>query len=233
MPVSISPAQPKDAVDIAALHVQAFSPNALMRAIYPTPAIWAALQGCVEEKILADMKEPKITVLVAKHTDEAEVREEQGKTVGYAVWCHPIKAEEQDWKLPTWKLPEGTDWNVLKPWLAAAGKIVEEVIGHTPHYGRWWCYVLLHDLRCGLTGGLDLMWLAVSPDYSRMGIGTLLLRWGMDLCEKEGVSVYLDSTLEAAQTFYQKAGFIERGRIRLVVNEEMYEEVAFVYEPKR
>ncbi|KAI4681059.1 uncharacterized protein J4E88_005564 [Alternaria novae-zelandiae] len=213
MPVSISPAQPKDAVDIAALHVQAFSSNALMRAIYPTPAIWAALQGCVEEKILADMKEPKITVLVAKHTDEAEVREEQGKTVGYAVWCHPIKAEEQDWKLPTWKLPEGTDWNVLKPWLAAAGKIVEEVIGHTPHY--------------------DLMWLAVSPDYSRMGIGTLLLRWGMDLCEKEGVSVYLDSTLEAAQTFYQKAGFIERGRIRLVVNEEMYEEVAFVYEPKR
>ncbi|KAI4705190.1 hypothetical protein J4E81_000070 [Alternaria sp. BMP 2799] len=215
MPVSISPAQPKDAVDIAALHVQAFSSNALMRAIYPTPAIWAALQGCVEEKILADMKEPKITVLVAKHTDEAEVREEQGKTVGYAVWCHPIKAEEQDWKLPTWKLPEGTDWNVLKPWLAAAGKTVEEVIGHTPHYG------------------LDLMWLAVSPDYSRMGIGTLLLRWGMDLCEKEGVPVYLDSTVEAAQTFYQKAGFIERGRIRLVVNGEMYEEVAFVYEPKR
>ncbi|KAI4667978.1 uncharacterized protein J4E78_001799 [Alternaria triticimaculans] len=197
MPVSISPAQPKDAVDIAALHVQAFSSNALMRAIYPTPAIWAALQGCVEEKILADMKEPKITVLVAKHTDEAEVREEQGKTVGYAVWCHPIKAEEQDWKLPTWKLPEGTDWNVLKPWLAAAGKTVEEVIGHTPHYG------------------------------------TLLLRWGMDLCEKEGVPVYLDSTVEAAQTFYQKAGFIERGRIRLVVNGDMYEEVAFVYEPKR
>lgn len=232
MPVSISPAQPKDAVDIAALHVQAFSSNALMRAIYPTPAIWAALQGCVEEKILADMKEPKITVLVAKHTDEAEVREEQGKTVGYAVWCHPIKAEEQDWKLPTWKLPEGTDWNVLKPWLAAAGKTVEEVIGHTPHYGRW-CYVLLHDPRCGLIGGLDLMWLAVSPDYSRMGIGTLLLRWGMDLCEKEGVPVYLDSTVEAAQTFYQKAGFIERGRIRLVVNGDMYEEVAFVYEPKR
>ena len=61
----------------------------------------------------------------------------------------------------------------------------------------------------------------------------MLLRWGLDLCDKEGVPAGLDSTVEAAETFYQKAGFTERGRIRLPVNAEMYEEVACVYEPRR
>jgi hypothetical protein len=53
------------------------------------------------------------------------------------------------------------------------------------------------------------------------------------LCDKEGVPACLDSTVQAAETFYQKAGFTERGRIRLPVSAEMYEEVACVYEPRR
>jgi predicted N-acetyltransferase YhbS len=73
----------------------------------------------------------------------------------------------------------------------------------------------------------------VSSDYARQGIGTRLLRWGIDLCDKDGVPACLDSTVEAAKTFYQKAGFAERGRIRLVVNGKMYEEVTCVYEPKQ
>jgi predicted N-acetyltransferase YhbS len=77
------------------------------------------------------------------------------------------------------------------------------------------------------------MWLAVSSDYARQGIGTLLLQWGLDLCNKEGVPACLDSTVEAMDMFYHKAGFVEKGRIRLMVNGDMYEEVACVYEPRR
>jgi hypothetical protein len=136
MTVSISPAQPKDAAHIAALHVQAFSSNVLMRAIYPTPAIWTALQSTAEQKFTADMQDPKMTVLVAWYMDEAEMGEQgQGKIVGYAVWCHPVSAEEKGWKPPAWRLPEGTNWSVLRPWLAAAGKVSHEVIGDIPHYG--------------------------------------------------------------------------------------------------
>ncbi|CAN9109141.1 unnamed protein product [Alternaria alternata] len=212
MAISITSAEPKDAPHIAALHVQAFSSNVLMRAIYPTPAIWAAFQGSVEEKFTADIHDPNMTVLVARHTDEAGTGE-QGKIVGYAVWCHPVRTEGTAWKPPAWKLPAGTDWSVLRPWLAAAGKVSREVIGDRPHY--------------------DLTWLAVSSDYARQGIGSMLLRWGLDLCDKEGVPACLDSTVQAAETFYQKAGFTERGRIRLPVSAEMYEEVACVYEPRR
>ncbi|KAG9191857.1 hypothetical protein G6011_10591 [Alternaria panax] len=213
MTVSIAPALPDDAPHIAALHVQAFSSNVLMRAIYPTPAIWTAFQNSVEEKFTADMRDPNMTVLVARYVDEAETRkQERGVVVGYAVWCHPVRAGEEGWKPPAWKLPDGTDWSVLRPWLAAAAKVAHEVIGERPHY--------------------DLMWLAVSSDYARQGIGTLLLHWGLDLCEKEGVPACLDSTVEAAGTFYQKAGFTERGRIRLLVSGDMYEEVACVYAPR-
>jgi hypothetical protein len=61
----------------------------------------------------------------------------------------------------------------------------------------------------------------------------MLLRWGLDWCEKEGVHAYVESTVEAAEPFYRKAGFVEKGRIRLdlggVVG--MYEEVGCIYLP--
>jgi hypothetical protein len=135
MTVSISPAQPKDAVHIAALNAQAFSSNILMRAIYPTPAIWKAFQGYFEQKCLADMQDVKTTVLIARYIDDAEVEDAPGKIIGYAVWHHPVRAKEKDWNPPTSRLPEGTDWSVLRPWLAAAEQIAEEVVGDTPHYG--------------------------------------------------------------------------------------------------
>jgi hypothetical protein len=62
----------------------------------------------------------------------------------------------------------------------------------------------------------------------------MLTRCGLNLCEKEDVAAYVESTVEAAETFYAKAGFVERGRTRLELGGQdgMYEEVACVYEPK-
>ena len=58
------------------------------------------------------------------------------------------------------------------------------------------------------------------------------------MCDKEGVPAYVESTVEAAETFYAKAGFVEKGRIRLDLGGEgmseqtdLYEEVACTYEP--
>ena len=76
----------------------------------------------------------------------------------------------------------------------------------------------------------ELSWIAVSPDHSRQGVGTMLLRWGLDACDEQ--QVYLESTVEAAEAFYAKAGFREKGRIQLIVKGELYEEVACLYEPE-
>lgn len=60
----------------------------------------------------------------------------------------------------------------------------------------------------------------------------MLLRWGLDQCDQQGIPAYLESTTEAAKTFYAKAGFKEKGRIQLMVKGELYEEVACLYTPR-
>ncbi|CAE7175369.1 GNAT family acetyltransferase [Pyrenophora teres f. teres] len=221
-PVYLRPAHPLDAPKLAALHTSAFSSNKLMRAIYPTPQIWTAFQSAVEKKMVADMYDDHTTVMVAvakRVASEAGAEREAAlleigkgdEIVGFAVWIHPTPSKE-GFIPPAWNLPEGTDWGVLGPWKDAAEKVASDVIGESRHY--------------------ELSWLAVAPQCARRGVGTMLLCWGLDACEREHVPVYLDSTVDAAENFYRKAGFVEKGRIKLMVRGGMYEEVACLYDPK-
>jgi hypothetical protein len=126
MPAHIELAKPNDASRIAELHVQAFSPNALMQAIHGPPSTWETLHKSAEEKFLADMHDPNMSVLVA--------REDSGETAGYAVWVHPEKEKDRT-PSSTWNLPESTNWDVLRPWKEEAGKVAEEGIGDVLRYG--------------------------------------------------------------------------------------------------
>jgi ribosomal protein S18 acetylase RimI-like enzyme len=233
MTITINLAKLEDAARIAELHIQAFSPNALMQAIHGPPSTWQALQKSAEEKFRADMQNANMSVLVAREDDE------EMEVVGYAVWVHP-EEERARAPLPSWNLPESTNWDVLRPWKEEAGKVAEGVIRDTVHYGEFsnptsrplvWVVSWQYYAE-------ELAWLVVDPEYARRGIGTLLLRWGLDRCEKERVPTYVESTVEAAKTFYAKAGFVEKGRIRLDLGGEgnsgkkdLYEEVACTYEP--
>jgi ribosomal protein S18 acetylase RimI-like enzyme len=84
---------------------------------------------------------------------------------------------------------------------------------------------------------IELTWLVVAPSCARRGIGTKLLRWGLDLCDQHGLLAYVESTVEAAETFYEKAGFLKKERIRRDLcgkgkSDRMYEEVACIYKPQ-
>ncbi|KAF1829954.1 acyl-CoA N-acyltransferase [Decorospora gaudefroyi] len=209
MPFHIVAAKQEDAAQIARLHVQAFTSNVIMQAIYPSPSIWQELEKATETKILDDIEHPQTTVLAALDVDETS---SASKVVGYAVWSHPVYKDTAALDPTRWKLPPGTDYNVLGPWRAETAKVADCVIGRIPRY--------------------DLAWLVVSAAYVRRGIGTRLLRWGLDLCDSQNVPAYVESTVEAADDFYVKAGFEERDRIRLGVKGMMYEEVACVYVPR-
>ncbi|KAJ5652712.1 hypothetical protein N7507_010138 [Penicillium longicatenatum] len=52
--------------------------------------------------------------------------------------------------------------------------------------------------------------LCTHPDYWRRGAGSMIVKWGCDLADKEGVSAYLDSSKEGAP-LYQKFGFVDEG----------------------
>ncbi|KAJ6195251.1 acyl-CoA N-acyltransferase, partial [Bipolaris maydis] len=218
MAIRVYPATPSVAPRLASIHVSAFSSNRLMRAIYPTQAIWTAFECAVEEKLIADMLDERTSVVVAQSTDME--KDGGGEIVGFAVWCLACVEEKEDerssggkktYTAPRWNLPEGTDWDILNAWRAAAAKVADSTIGDCRHY--------------------ELSWIAVSPNHGRQGVGRMLLDWGLDTCNKQRVPAYLESTVEAAETFYAKVGFREKGRIQLVVKGELYEEVACVYEP--
>lgn len=62
-------ATPEDAPRIAEIHMAAFGPNAMLHAQFPTPTIRKRLQTCIEKKALADIDDPKTTVLVVISSD--------------------------------------------------------------------------------------------------------------------------------------------------------------------
>lgn len=51
--------------------------------------------------------------------------------------------------------------------------------------------------------------LVAHPDYRRQGAGSMLVRWGCDLADQNGVAAYLDAHEDAA-SLYRKFGFTDR-----------------------
>lgn len=62
-------ARREDVHRIAEIHMAAFGPNAMLHAQFPTPPTRKALQSCIANKALADIDNPKTTVLVVIISD--------------------------------------------------------------------------------------------------------------------------------------------------------------------
>ena len=56
----------------------------------------------------------------------------------------------------------------------------------------------------------DLDTLGTHPDYWRRGAGSLLVKWGCDLADADGVSAYVDASKDGAP-LYAKYGFVDEG----------------------
>lgn len=54
---------------------------------------------------------------------------------------------------------------------------------------------------------LDL--LCTDPDFQKRGAGSMLVKWGCDLADKDGVSAYVDASKSGAP-LYEKFGFVDR-----------------------
>lgn len=73
-----------------------------------------------------------------------------------------------------------------------------------------------HIIRClerwlltaGVGGATDLESLGTHPDYQRRGAGSMLVKWGCDLADKNGVAAYVDASKEGA-ALYKKYGFVD------------------------
>ena len=54
----------------------------------------------------------------------------------------------------------------------------------------------------------DLEIVATHPDYQGKGIGTQLIRWGLEQADTQGVEAYLEASPDAV-ALYRKLGFTE------------------------
>ena len=54
--------------------------------------------------------------------------------------------------------------------------------------------------------GIDLDLIITAPEYRRQGAASLLVQWGCDLADQNGVVAYLDA-YEPAAPLYYKHGF--------------------------
>ncbi|GAP91895.2 putative GNAT family acetyltransferase [Rosellinia necatrix] len=261
MPLKLYPAVPADAGRIADIHMAAFSSNAMLLAQFPTPVVREGLRESIRKKALADIDDPKITVLVVRETapdcdpsrpgDDAgrdlaehqprEGKVEAGKVIAFAKWSHPVKKGEE-YEEAAWIWPPGTNMSVLESWGRATEEAQEEAMGGQPCYrkfsrtqDRHYSYYAL--LKYSFRAYLGLTFMGTDPPYERQGAASMMVRWGLEECQKNSVPGYLESTLNAA-ALYEKMGFVMFRKISLRYylsndrsQDEVYEEIAFMYHP--
>lgn len=82
----------------------------------------------------------------------------------------------------------------------------------------------------------DLSFVCIDPAYQGRGAGKLLSKSVLDLAEKDGLPVYLEST-DVAVRMYEKLRFRRVDKFEMMVpsrggtGEEIYEEVCMIWEP--
>ncbi|KAI0425127.1 putative GNAT family acetyltransferase [Xylaria sp. FL1042] len=239
MPLELYPAVPADADRISEIHMAAFASNAMLLAQFPTPYVREGLRESIRLKTLADIDDPKISVLVVRvtppgfgasiatgaeagnHHHSRAIGEcsrgeaQEGRVIAFAKWSHPI-CEDEEYEETAWIWPPGTNMKILESW----GKATEEVQGQA--VGECPCY--------------RLTFMGTDPAHERRGAASMMVRWGIEQCNKDGILGYLESTLDAAP-FYEKMGFVAFGKISLrylvevQCQQELYEEIAFVHRP--
>lgn len=139
MPLHLTRASETDAPRIAAIHMAAFGTNAMLLAQFPTPSIRKDLQTCILAKTLADIRDPKIAVLVVRDDDDHDDDDASsggrkgngngnGEVISFAKWSLPVGKGEGYAEAP-WMWPEGTDLDVLGRWSELVERVKERVVG--------------------------------------------------------------------------------------------------------
>ncbi|KAG6991189.1 hypothetical protein G7Y79_00055g089650 [Physcia stellaris] len=122
--LNVFEATESDADAIAAIHMAAFGSNALLLAQFPTSAIRDELQTCIAEKAAADIRDPKVAVLVVRDQDHI---------ISFAKWHLPVKSSEEYSETP-WRWPKGSNLAILDTWTKKVESAEESHVGDTPCY---------------------------------------------------------------------------------------------------
>lgn len=118
---------------------------------------------------------------------------DDGTIIGMAKWYFFLDPENQadPWKID---FPPGANEALYHEFFDALNKAREERFKGKRH--------------------ILMAILAIHPDYQRMGVGHELLRWGLDLADKEQVPTWIDAS-PAGYGLYKKFGWEEVSWVKI------------------
>ncbi|CAI7567772.1 unnamed protein product [Penicillium viridicatum] len=118
---------------------------------------------------------------------DTESKDEQGRPrlVAFGKWDLAMP-DERGRRFPIWHAD--SPYQQCEDFIAELEESRKRVMGDEKHYY------------------LDT--LGTHPDYQRRGAGSMLVKWGCDLADKDGVAAYVDASKEGAP-LYQKHGFVD------------------------
>jgi GNAT superfamily N-acetyltransferase len=141
-------------------------------------------------------------------------RADTGELVGYSRWYYPAPAaagtdvpgpvEDAD-GLPsgTVPLPDGTDIEGYASHKRISKAAQKRLLPERAHYSR---FALLRPHYSAQRMHTVLSFLAVDPMAQRMGVGTALVRWGIERADEAGLPIYVSASLIAAP-LYERLGW--------------------------
>ncbi len=143
------------------------------------------------------------------------VSKNAGDIAGYVKWVEPKPGVEPSVDLPAW--PEDADQDLCNETFGAWARKHRELFGKRGH----WCQYLpsLKDHKSELIERPDLEMVATDPAYQGQGIGTKLIRWGLEQADVQKMECYLEASPEAVR-LSEKLGFHEADRTDSFIENE-------------
>lgn len=190
MPLTLRPATTADKAGITETHHSAFAGGVITERVFPPSELTVRNWERDLDSYFAD---PSVRLLVVE--DDATT---PPTVVGFAKWScprpegTPAPAPRTEEQVMGREWPPGADLELARAFLWGMEKKRREVMGDR----RFW---FLHIL-------------VVRPEYQGRGAGRLMIRWGIDRADAEGLPCYVDST-PVAKAVYKRYGFEEVDRL--------------------
>ncbi|KAJ5781199.1 Acyl-CoA N-acyltransferase [Penicillium paradoxum] len=182
MSLDVHPASPSDASELTQLFYATFV-GPVNETMFPrTPDVTEWWEYHFHRDITRSLA-GEIPEIFFKVTEGSK----DGKIVAFAKWKRPVSADrDQHEKKEPMVWPVSSDKKLCDHFVYGMEEQHHELMGERPHYY------------------LDM--LGVHPAYNGKGLGTRLLKWGIERADAQGVETYLSAS-PAGKPLYEKYGF--------------------------
>ncbi|KAM0194423.1 hypothetical protein ACHAPC_000897 [Botrytis cinerea] len=220
---------------LADLGTEAFRDDNLQTILFPPEAVAnGSLRRSINLRIRKRLVEAGTHCYVSMSDEDDEFWSGTPELLGYAFWTRVGKSEAaKKWQTDTlFSSMISPTFYLVNP-LIIKTELERTLIGAEMWYSEYFLdrdrpWDKIHYMRNlsidhfgSIPEYLELAALAVHPKFHRRGIGGMMLRYGIDLAQKEQVPLVLEAS-RAGTLLYTKNGFRETGRT------EMFPEVIVV-----